>query len=170
MPVMILKICKISLMTHALAWLGILALGFLVCLHIPLFVNKRWCGIDAIMCSGAVICIFLLIRALCIDAYTAPREDVNIACVNTSFSESITPESSVISQKTVENNITSSEYRMLYKDHDLEKTIDGNRYFIFTLNKNQTDKENVEEIVKKYNKKYNKNIDTKDLTVVKKVK
>ena len=63
--------------------------------------------------------------------------------------------------------MTTSEMRLLYKGYDLEKVIDGNKYYVFKLSQIKSDEETAEEIVEKYNKKYNKNLTVKDFVFVK---
>lgn len=99
--------------------------------------------------------------------YDSPSEDVNIAYVNTSDQEQFLLEGSRHKRRDLRDKMKASENRLLYKGHDLEKVIKGNKYYIFKISQIKSDKETAEEIVEKYNRKYNKNLTVDDFVFVK---
>lgn len=97
----------------------------------------------------------------------APSQDTNIAYINTDYLKTSPLGRNIFKIEDLENGTTKDESGLLYNGHDLEKTINGNKYYVFKLSQTKSDKMNAEEIAKKYNKKYGKSIKPGNLMIIK---
>lgn len=165
MPVTIVEVGKASIFNYV----GIVIIVLLILIVVSAVIKDRRYDRDK---QGLVVVALLIlfgsgfIGLACRDIYASPSQDVNIAYVNTSYSGQFILEGSFPKASDLRKGTTISEDRLLYNGNDFEKTIKGNKYYIFKLDGFKADVESVEEIVEKYNKKYGKNIKTEDLVIV----
>lgn len=165
MPVTIVEVGKASILNYVGIAIIVLLILAVTCAVIK---DRRHRRNEEGLTVVALILLFGsgFIGLSCRDIYASTKQDVNIAYVNTSYSGQFLLEGSFPKAEDLRKCTTIGEDRMLYRGNDLEKTIKGNKYYIFKLDGFKTDVESVEEIVEKYNKKYNKNIKTEDLVIV----
>ena len=168
MPVTIVKIEKYCIEPYLIFG------GIMICVLAFVFMRER-----TLRRSGEhrgpgyfIACMMLIAMTahfsfMAFDIYSKPSEDIHVAYMNTSYSERFLLEGSFPKRIDLRNATSIKEDRLIYKGQSLEKFIDGNEYYIFKLDQIKTDKESVQEIVKKYNQKYKKHITDKDVVIVK---
>ncbi len=165
MPVTIIEVESNLLITYFFFLVSFVAILVLVC---DLFNNKKYkCKEENYIMRYILIGFVFMSFVSGYIIYDSPSEDVNIAYINTSDQEKFLLEGSRHKRKDLRDKMKASENRLLYKGHDLEKVIKGNKYYIFKLSQIKSDKETAEEIVERYNRKYNKNLTVDDFVFVK---
>lgn len=167
MPVTIVEVQKNLLIDYLFAISIVIILLVSFCVFIRDIVRGEVGGDRVFRCVIIFIIGLVVCQAYSEAVFRSPSEDVNVAYVNTSYQQQFLLEGSRSKLWNLTSEMTTSEMRLLYKGYDLEKVIDGNKYYVFKLSQIKPDEETAKEIVEKYNKKYNKNLTVKDFVFVK---